>query len=225
MLYAIGNNVLGVIFGLALVSFGWEFLVRREHGRELKHYLNLGASVSASGLQGIGVVSAVDWAALVKSANIVRVSALDPSWIREHGYRLCDVARERALKLEFAVAGPGTYGSKTNAARLGITEPQWLDRIQEAADEAIRIWREAPNTGAPLHSGSTLSIALHDADETYEIFAIDRVTVATFVAPGDQISGRDRLYMQFEQSDSSHPTSFLRSNLDRFSTFTVIGTI
>lgn len=225
VLYAVANNVLGVIFGLAVVSFGWEFLVRRQHGRELKHYLNLGASVSASGLQGVGFVSEIDWPDLLKGANVVRVSALDASWLQEHAFRLCDVARQRSLQLEFAVAGSGTYGARSNAARLGITEDEWVERVQEAADEAVRIWREAPNTGEALHSGSKLTVALHDSDESYDVFAIDAVTIVALAAPRGQASRRERMYMQFEQVASSHPTSFLRSDLDRFATLTVIGSI
>lgn len=211
--YAALMNVAAVLFGLAVVSFAWEFFVRQAHGEDLRHHLRLGASVAQSGLQEVGSRSRVNWPELLATANTITVLTDGPEWLEKNMHALRDLARTRALTVVVAV--PKTTGGflSRRAALRGVAVDRLSDPIRYSAERAARLWRDAISTGG-LRGGSRLSIVEHDWDLGYEVVAIDEVTIVTLAAPGDVEDIEDRLIFEYKQPVDQYPTRFLRANFE-----------
>ncbi|WP_298944580.1 hypothetical protein [uncultured Microbacterium sp.] len=216
-LYAAGTNVLAVLFGLAVVSFAWEFLVRQSHSTDLRHYLRLGASVAQSGLQEVTTRSQLDWSRLLSSANEISVLTHNGEWLERNMYTLRDIATRRSLGVTVAVPSQGSAVVGREAVRRGSSADKVSEGIIEVTERAARLWREAKDGGAPLRAGSKLSVVEHDVDVDYEVITIDRVTVVTLAAPDVKMTLRDRVAFVYEQSPEEYPTSFFRTHVSGLS--------
>ncbi|QVG65555.1 hypothetical protein JG551_002990 [Curtobacterium flaccumfaciens pv. flaccumfaciens] len=210
--YSSATNVLGVLFGLAVVSLIWEFFVRRDHSTDLRHYLRLGSSVAKSGLQDVSPRSRLDWQSLLESANEVTVLTYDAEWLGRNSYTLTDVARVRPLRVMVAVPkADGAYLVR-EAKRRGLTTESLAASISEVVTRAARLWRDAKKPPGSLHSGSKLSVVEHELDLGYEVVTIDRTTIVTLAAPGDSDDLQDRVAFVYSQAAEEYPTSFFTTH-------------
>lgn len=210
-LYSAATNVLGVLFGLAVVSLIWEFFIRRDHSSDLRHYLRLGASVAKSGLQDVTPRSKLDWQHLLESANDVTVLTYSAEWLERNAYLLRDVARSRPVNVTVAVPVKGGRYLDREAARTGRTAESLADSIFETATGCVRQWREAKDVAHSLHKDSMLKVVEHDLDLGYEVITIDRTTIVTLAAPGDAGELLDRVAFVYGQNLEEYPTSFFVS--------------
>ncbi|MDM7885182.1 hypothetical protein QUG92_08690 [Curtobacterium sp. RHCKG23] len=223
--YAAAVNVCGVIFGLAVVSFGWEFLVRRDHGRELRHYLRLGGAVTGSGLQRAIRGSAIDWRELTEAANKITVVAVDLQWFKSNAYGLLEIARNRALVIEYLLPGEDSAVLQRVGSLTGRATEKIIEEFQAGADEGLALWRSAASTGRELHPGSNLTFRLHDYSESYQIVVVDQLTVLMVAAPGIDSAAQDPFALAFEQNNDEYPTRFLRSFEKNLKNMTRMGTL
>ncbi|GAA1144999.1 hypothetical protein [Microbacterium oxydans] len=207
-LYAAATNVLGVLFGLAVVSLIWEFFVRRDHSTDLRHYLRLGSSIAKSGLQDVSPRSKLDWQHLLASANDITVLTYNGDWLDRNAYVIRDVARERPLSVTIAVPVNGGAYLAREAELRGVTAERLADNIGDVVARAARLWRDAKQGSEQLHRGSKLSVVEHDLDLGYEVVTIDRTTIVTLAAPGDSDELRDRVAFVYNQSPEEYPTNF-----------------
>ena len=207
-LYAATTNVLGVLFGLAVVSLIWEFFVRRNHSADLRHYLRLGSSVAKSGLQEVAPRSKLDWQELLASANEVTILTYNEEWLERNAYIIRAVACERPLSVTVAVPVKGGAYLERMAETREASAEKLADSIGEAVAWAARLWRDAGRGPDQLHRGSMISVVEHDLDLGYEVVTIDRTTIVTLAAPGDSDELRDRVAFVYSQSPEEYPTSF-----------------
>ncbi|KAB1658161.1 hypothetical protein [Pseudoclavibacter sp. CFCC 11306] len=207
-LYAAATNVLGVLFGLAVVSLIWEFLVRREHSKDLLHYLRLGSSIAKSGLQDVSPRSKLDWQHLLESANDITVLTYNGDWLDRNAYVIRDVARERPLSVTVAVPVNGGAQLGREAELRGIPADRLAEEIAGVVARAARLWRDVKQGSEQLHRGSKLRVVEHDLDLGYEVVTIDRTTIVTLAAPGDSDELRDRVAFVYNQSPEEYPTNF-----------------
>lgn len=210
-LYSAATNILGVLFGLAVVSMIWEFFVRRDHSSDLRHYLRLGASVAKSGLQDVAPRSKLDWQDLLESANEVTVLTHSAEWLERNAYLLLDVARTRPLAVTVAVPVKGGAFLEQEATRLGKTANSLFEAIQQGVTSSVRMWRDAKGSTQTLHKNSTIRVVEHEFDLDYEVIMIDHTTVVTFAAPGNVGPALDRVAFVYSQSIAEYPTSFFAS--------------
>lgn len=209
--YAASTNVLGVLFGLAVVSLIWEFFVRRDHSADLRYYLRLGSSVAKSGLQDVTPRSKLDWQRLLASANDVTVLTYSAEWLDRNAYILRDVAKTRPLSVTVAVpAGGGNYLVR-QASLTGASAEDMAAQISASATKAVRLWRDARTGSQPLHRDSKLSVVEHDISLGYEVVTIDQITIVTLSAPGDAGESLDRVAFVYGQNAEEYPTSFFVS--------------
>lgn len=209
--FTAANNVLGVLFGLAVVSMLWEFLVRRDHSSDLRHYLRLGASVAKSGMQDVTPRSKLDWQRLLASANEVVVLTHSAEWLERNAYLLLDVARTRPVAATIAVPVRGGALLAREAESSGKADDVVADSIFESVTSAVRLWRDTKASGQPLHKNSSLRVVEHDFDLHYEVIMIDNTTVITLAAPGVAGVSLDRLAFVYSQGAAEYPTSFFAS--------------
>jgi hypothetical protein len=212
---AAGTNILGVLFGLAVVSLVWEFFVRRTHSADLRHYLRLGASVAQSGLQEVTSRSKLDWPDILGSANEVTVLTYSAEWLDRNDYVLRDIATTRALSVTVAVPIRGGAFMLREAELRGVSSDKIADSIAETVARGARLWRDANNSQTPLHAGSKLSIVEHDIALGYEVVTVDRTTIVTLAAPGDIDEILDRVAFVYQQSAEQYPTSFFTSHTSK----------
>lgn len=210
-LYSAATNVLGVLFGLAVVSLVWEFFVRRDHSKDLRHYLRLGSSVAKSGLQDVVPRSKLDWPHLLASANEVTVLTHSSEWLERNAYLLRDVARTRPVSITVAVPVRGGAYLAREADLREMSPETIATTIAETARRAVRLWRDAKQDGQPFHKDSRLKVVEHSIDLGYEVVTIDRMTIVTLAAPGDSSEMRDRVAFIYEQSAEEYPTTFFAS--------------
>lgn len=210
-LYAASTNVLGVLFGLAVVSLIWEFFVRRDHGNDLRHYLRLGSSVAKSGLQDVTPRSKLDWQDLLASANEVTVLTFNAEWLDRNAYILRDVAKTRPLVVTVAVPVKGGSYLERHAALTDSSAEALGTQISEMVSKAVRLWRDARTGPQALHKNSKLSVFEHDISLGYEVVAIDQTTIVTLAAPGDAGESLDRVAFVYGQNLEEYPTSFFLS--------------
>lgn len=216
--YQAASNVLGVLFGLAVVSMLWEFFVRRDHGSDLRHYLRLGASVAKSGLQDVAPRSKLDWQRLLESANEVVVLTNSAEWLDRNVYLLLDVARNRPVAVTVVVPVKGGAYLTREARKTGKSSDALSDAIFESVTGAARLWREARSSGQSIHKSSKLSVLEHDFDLEYEVIMIDNTTVVTLTAPGSAGATLDRLAFVYTQNTAEYPTSYFASFRTELST-------
>jgi len=207
-LYSATTNVLGVLFGLAVVSLVWEYFVRRDHSTDLRHYLRLGASVAKSGLQDVTPRSKLDWQELLASANEITVLTYSGEWLDKNAYVIRDVACERPLLVTVAVPVKGGAYLAREAESRGIPAERLADGIGDVVARAAGLWRDAKEDPEQLHRGSKFSVVEHSLNLGYEVVTIDRTTIVTLAAPGDLAEVRDRVAFVYSQSPEEYPTSF-----------------
>lgn len=207
--YAASTNVLAVLFGLAVVSFFWEFLVRKAYSADQRDYLRLGASVAQSGLQDVKLRSRMKWEELLASANEVTVLSRDAEWLSRNLYPLRDTATERTLKVTVAVPSKtGQYVARM-AAIASVAVDKYWEPTATSIGTAADLWRAAKASPPGLKAGSHLRIVEHDFDLGYEVVTVDRTTVILLGAPGDGVGREDPLALVYKQGPEQYPTSFL----------------
>lgn len=211
--YSAGINVFGVLFGVAVVSLGWEFFVRRSHSTDLRHYLRLGASVGQSGLQEITPQSRLRWNDLLERASVVTVLTDSTEWLDRNSFSLLDRARERGVTVTVAVPALEGEFLKNRAFAMSSDLERLKEQIQDTVDRVARQWRSAAGTGKPLHSGSKLSVVEHPYDVPYDIVTVDGMTLIALSAPGAASGTSDRLTIEFDQDSLEYPTNFLRTHI------------
>lgn len=213
LVYSFSSTVLPI----GLISFLYEFRLRRTVETELLRLVGIERSLSSHHISSATDASRIDWGTILNEASHFRILLAEPgSWLQANWNLIVEGADERSIQVEFFFPNPeGAWFSQV-ADFYQVTTAYLAEDIERATRIVEDQWNIADEASA-LSRGSVLQVRYIDGFPSCSVIRADNTVVLTLFSSTSRPTTDSGFAVCFKGPKSAYPINRYEEELNRLS--------